>query len=158
MKLACSFKPIFTSLVVCLLLVGGVLSIYAEMGWKNNIYGVAEVWGLYYNDPWTSSSHRVYVENAQDNDITYKYECNHSLVDLGGGWVADDTIEPHGSIDEGDPPVWHHEGQYMNLDSKNVPRGVWYFLSCYTRLDVDGDPDATWESGVVTIGPFHHQD
>ena len=144
-------------LVVVLSLVNLHLS-EAEFGWKNNIYGVAEVWGLYYNDPWTSSSHRVYVENAQNNNITYTYECNHSLLSLGGSWVADDTIELHGSIKKGKSPKWHYHGRSMNLDTKGVARGIMYRLSCYTRLDVNGQPDASWHSGVVEIGPFLHAD
>lgn len=41
-------------------------------GWQNRVYGEAKVWGLYYNNPWTSSSHQVYIENFQDVTVSIR--------------------------------------------------------------------------------------
>ena len=95
------------------------------MGWKNNVYGVADVWGLHYNEPWTCSSHRVYIENAQEVTIKYTYEFNHSLLDLNGLRVTDDTIEREGKIKktaDGGQPVWINSGRGLNLNNEYAIR------------------------------------
>jgi len=133
------------------------------MGWKNNVYGVAEVWGLYYNEPWTSSSHRVYIENAQEVTVEYTYEFNHSLLDMNGLRVADDTIERHGRIKteaRGGQPIWINSGRALNLyHEDDVMRDMRYELSCYTRLNVRGrfnnkNTNDTWQPRTINIGPF----
>ncbi|MDE0015147.1 MAG: hypothetical protein OXU51_03095 [Candidatus Poribacteria bacterium] len=135
--------------------------------WKNRVYGEAKVWGLYYNNPWTSSSHRVYIENFQNVTVQYTYEFNHSLLDADNNKrrVADDTIEGHGSIKttaRGGRPVTINGGQWLNLsEEENVPKGRRYYLSCYTRLNVRGrfngeNTNDAWETGTVEIGPFRY--
>ena len=104
----------------------------------DGVYGSVIVYGLYYSDPWTGSSHAVYVSNRRQKSITYSYEWNHEVTDLQGNILADDT-------DWIAPPALragrarqHSSQRGVNLDAAGLLRGMRYNLRTYTSLNVDG--------------------
>ena len=129
------------------------------------VYGHVIVYGLYYSDPWTSSTHQITVNNDSGKSISYSYEWNHEVTDFAGQILANDTgwiAAP--SLKDGKVAV-HSSQRGVNLDNAdNINRGFQYRLKTYTSLDViginindfpEGYPDGWQESEEIT---FWHLD
>lgn len=104
----------------------------------DSVYGNVVVYGLYYSDPWTSSSHAVYVSNSRQRSITYSYEWNHEVTDLQGNILSDDTDWIAAPALRAGKARQHSSQRGVNLDAAGLPRGVHYSLKTYTSLNVDG--------------------
>lgn len=98
------------------------------------VYGHVIVYGLYYSDPWTSSTHQVTVDNRSGKSISYSYEWNHEVTDLAGEILADDTdwIAPP-ALKNGRTKTYFSQ-QGVNLDAEGIEQGSDYLLKTYTSV------------------------
>ena len=103
------------------------------------VYGHVIVYGLSYNDPWTSSTHQVTIDNDSGKQITYSYEWNHEVTDLAGQILADDTRWIAAPALRNGRTRTHFSQRGVNLDGvAAIERGNDYILKTYTSLDVVG--------------------
>lgn len=127
-------------------------------GTLEDVYGSVGLWGLGYSDPTTYSYHSTYLRNHKTRSITYNYEWNHSVIDfITKDAVAEDSAWIHGRKPLKPGRIWtiYSERRSVDLDAKGVRQGRWYYLDCYTEINVHG-VKGSWKHRIKT-SPFRHQ-
>ncbi len=104
----------------------------------DDVYGHVIVYGLYYSDPWTGSSHAVTVYNNRQRAITYSYEWKHEVRNLQGNILADDTEWIPAPALKAGRTRQHSSQRGVNFDDAGLRRGFRYSLKTYTSLNVTG--------------------
>ena len=126
-------------------------------GTLEDVYGSVGLWGLGYTDPMTYSYHATYLRNHKTRSITYTYEWNHSVIDFATKRaVADDSEWLHSKKPLRPGKIWtiYCERRGVDLDAEGVDRGRWYFLDCYTAINVNG-VKGSWKDKSKTE-PFEY--
>ena len=127
-------------------------------GTLEDVYGSVGLWGLGYTDPETYSYHSTYLRNHKNRSITYNYEWNHSVIDfVTKDAVADDSQWLHSKKPLKPGKIWtiYSERRGVDLDAEGVRQGRWYYLDCYTEINVHG-VKGSWKHKQKTT-PFRHQ-
>ena len=103
--------------------------------WVGDVYGNAELWGLDYSRPFTSSSHYIMVSNESAFVARYLYEFKTSILEAG--FEERVPVNPQYRNIGIDQVVV--ESTTINIDMNNVP-GIddndMFTLDCYTRISI----------------------
>lgn len=127
-------------------------------GTLDDVYGSVGLWGLGYSAPMTHSYHATYLRNHKTRSITYTYEWHHSVIDfVTKNAAANDSEWLHSKKPLRPGKIWtiYCERRGVDLDAEGVMGNKWYYLDCYTEINVNG-VKGSWKHRIKTT-PFLHQ-
>lgn len=151
MKRIKQYPKAFVCLVILVVAVVGALIVSSVSGDQDCGYTVDGIWysasvgDLRYEDPFTKSYHRIYVENDADFTIKIAYRFAHLIfkndkstpATAGPGEPPKQQIieEPNGPIVEPGTYNDNERTKTLKVDVSDLPPGP-YWINAYTELEI----------------------